>query len=118
MVGETDDAVEPLDLGDGIFNGLAGGFVDDVEDFLDRVPRGLGCGPPGKLLGDRVHRLDVALGVAGDDRVADGLKGGAQALLRAKGLLGADAENVMRLPEVGGDLLQQAPDVDTDDEAE
>ena len=42
VVGEADDAVEALDLGDGIFDELAGGFVDDAEDFFEGLVEGFG----------------------------------------------------------------------------
>ncbi len=49
----------------------AGGLVDDVEELVDAEPLGLADGPPGALLGDRVHELDAAAVVGGDDAVGD-----------------------------------------------
>ena len=42
VVGDADDEVEALDLGDGVFNGQAGGLVDDVEDLSERGGRAPG----------------------------------------------------------------------------
>ena len=118
VVGEADDAVETLDLGDGVFDVLPGGLVDDVEDFLDRTVDGLGLEPAGELLGDDVHHLDVAVGVAGDDSVADGGERGAQVLFGLEELFGAEALQVERLAEGGGDCFEAAAGEEADDEAD
>ena len=68
---------EALDLGDGILHRLAGRLVDDAEDFFERPAVGLGLAPAGELLRHRIHHLDPAIGVAGDDPVADGVQRGA-----------------------------------------
>ena len=59
-------------------------------------PRACGLEPAGEFLSDGVHHLDLALGVAGDDSVADGGEGGAQVLLGLEELLGAAALQVER----------------------
>ncbi len=43
--------------------------------------------PAGELLGDEVHKDDVAVGVAGDDGVADTANGGVQPLFAGVGLV-------------------------------
>ncbi len=106
------------DADDGVFEGFAGGFVDDGEDEFDGLIAGVAFGPAGELLGGVVEGLDAAFDVAGDDSVTDGAEGGAEALFRAEGLLGADAEDVVRLAEGGGDLLDEGADVKADDEAD
>ena len=53
MVGDADDAVEPLDLGDGGLHGFAGRLVDDVEDLFERLSAGLGLAPAGQLSAPR-----------------------------------------------------------------
>ena len=81
-------------------------------------PAGLGFGPAGELLGDRVHHLDPAVGVAGDDAVADGGEGGAQVLLGVEELLGAAALQVERAAEGGGDGFEAVAGEEADDEAD
>ncbi len=118
VVGEGDDAIEALHLGDRVLERLAGGPIDDVEDLVHGEAVGVFVGPAGELLGDVVHGVDASLGVAGDDAVADGLEGRAQLLLGAEGLFGANAEDVEGLAEGAGDILQLAPGVEADDEAD
>ena len=96
VVGDADDAVEALDLGDGGFHGLAGGLVEDVEDVSRGCPAGFGLSPAGQFAGHRVHHLDASLGVAGDDSVADGGEGGAELLFGFKELFGAASEDLER----------------------
>jgi hypothetical protein len=76
MVGEADDGAEAANLVDGAFDGLAGLFVDDAEDDVERLADGVGFGPAGEGLGDRVHEDDLAGGLAGDDGVADAAEEG------------------------------------------
>ena len=110
--------LQALHLGDGIFDGQAGGLVDDVEDLVERAVLGLGLGPSGEFLGDRVHHLDAAFGVACDDSIADGGKRGAQMLLGEEELFGAAALEVDRAAEgcVGG--LQATSGEEADEEAD
>jgi len=50
-------------------------LVDDVEDAFQRLARRFGLGPAGQGLGHRVQEGDAAVGVGGDDRVADAREG-------------------------------------------
>ena len=118
VVGEADGAIEPCDLGDGVLDRFTGGLVEDVEDAFEGEIAGGGFVPPGELLGDIVHGLNEALFAAGDDPVADGLEGGAELLLGAEGLFGADAERVVGLAVGVGDLVDQAPGVEADGESD
>ena len=49
----------------------AGRFVDDGEHLRDRALARFGQRPAGEPLGDRIHELDAARRVDGDDRVGD-----------------------------------------------
>ena len=118
VVGDADDAVEPLDFGDGVLNRLAGGLVDDVEDFADGAIAGVGFEPSGEFLGDGIHQLDLALGVAGDDTVADGGEGGTEVLLGLEELFGAAALQVEGAAEGCGDGLEAVAGEEADDEAD
>ena len=116
VFGELRNLVEPLDLGDGIFDRFARGGIEDAEDGLDWLVMSFTGGPPSELLSDVVHCVHVSFGVAGNDAVGDGLESGAQLLLGAERLLGAQAEHIVRLPEGTRDVLQLTPAVEPDDE--
>ena len=74
---------------DGVGQRLAGRLVDDVEDPGHRLAAGLGDGPAGQPLGDRVQVVDDARGVGADDAVADRGEGHLrELLLLGEGLLG------------------------------
>jgi len=84
-----------------------GGLVDDVEDLVERKVAGLGLGPSGEFLGDQVHHLDAAFGVAhAMTSIADGGKRGAQVLLGEEELFGASALEVDGVAEGGVGGLQ------------
>ena len=72
VVGEAADEARVDDLPDRLLDGLPGLFVDDAEDVFQAFPEGLGRRPSGERLGDGVHVGDEAVGVGGQDRVADG----------------------------------------------
>ena len=118
VVGDGDDALQALHLDDGIFDGLAGDLVDDVEDLIEREVACLGLGPSGEFLGDGVHHLDAAFGVACDDSVADGGKRGAQVLLGLEELFGAAALQVDGAAECGVGGLHAAARVESDEQAD
>ena len=118
VVAYGDDALQALDLDDGIFDGQAGGLVDDVEDLVEREVACLGLGPSGEFLGDGVHHLDAAFGVAGDDSIADGGKRGAQVLLGLEELFGAASLQVDGAAECGVGGLHAAARVEADEQAD
>ena len=72
VVGEAADEARLDDLPHRLLDGLAGLLVDDAEDVFQGLPEGLGRRPSGERLGDGVHVGDEAVGVGGQDRVADG----------------------------------------------
>ena len=118
VVLQADGLVGAGDAGDGVFERLAGGLVEDGEDEVEGLLAGLGFGPAGQLLRGVVDAEDAAFGVAGDHAVADGLEGGAKLFFRSEGLFGADAQDVVRLTEGAGDLLDQRAEVEADNQAE
>ena len=117
VVGDADDAIGALDLGDRVIDGLAGCFVDDVEDLLDGAAARLGLDPSSKFLGNRVHHQDFSVGVAGDDSITDGGEGGAQILLGVEELLGAEALEVEGFLELGGDGFEALLGEQADEQA-
>ena len=117
VVGEADDALEALDFGDGGFDELAGGFVDDVEDLFEGPVEGFGLRPAGELLGDGVEQFDAAFGVADDDAVADGGERGAEALFGLEGGLGVAAEAVEGALVGVRNAMQAADGEDADEDA-
>ena len=50
-------------------------LVDDVKDLLDILSGGVGERPSGQRLGDRIEVIDAAVGIGGDDAIADGGEG-------------------------------------------
>ena len=101
VVGKADDGAEAAHLVDGIFDSLAGLFVEDGEDFVEGFAASFVFVPAGKLLGDEVHEDDVAIGVAGDDRVADAADGGVEPLLAGVRLFALQLD-LLDLAVVGG----------------
>ena len=85
---------------------------------LDGAAARLGFEPSGKFLGNRVHHLDLSVGVAGDDSVADGGEGGAQVLLGVEELLGAEALQVEGFLEGGGDGFEAVAGEQADEQAD
>ena len=71
MVGEADH--DPFAQGPGrrILDRPASGLVDDAEDGVQRLTRGLPLRPAGQLFGDTVEVVDAPVGVGADDGVAD-----------------------------------------------
>ena len=69
-----------------------------------------------------IHHLNSALGIAGDDSVADGGQSGAQLLLGLKDLFGAASEDIERCLIGAGDGVQavagEQADKDADAESE
>ena len=74
MIRQADDAPLPQDLGHGTFHRLVRLLVEDVKHRLQRLPLGLGLAPAGEFLGHRVHPAYLAVGIGGDDAVADGVE--------------------------------------------
>ncbi len=72
MIREPTDKPGVDDVPDRLLGGLSGLFVDDAEDVFQAYPEGFRLRPSGERLGDRVHVGDEAIGVRGQDRVADG----------------------------------------------
>jgi len=107
VVGEADDGAEATYFVDGIFDGGAGLLVEDGKDIMEGDALGFALGPAGELLGDEVHEGYVAIGVAGDDCVADAANGGVEPLLAGIGLVGAEFD----FPDLGvvegGELLEE-----------
>ena len=97
VVGEAADEPRVDDLPHRLLGGLSGLFVDDAEDVFQVFPEGLGRRPSGERLGDGVHVGDEAVGVGGQDRVADGgerhliPRGGPGARPRRPPVLGLDS---------------------------
>jgi hypothetical protein len=118
VLGDADDALEALHLGDGIFDGQMGGLVDDVEDLVERKVAGLGLSPSGEFLGDQVHHLDAAFGVACDDAIAYGGKRGAQVLLGLEEIFGTAALQVDGVAKCGVGGLQTSAREEADHEAD
>src|SRR5262249_43088890 len=71
MVRQPDDMAFGDDLGDGVFHGLPGLFVDDVEDRWKRMTRRLLARPPCQRFGDGVEQGHSSFGVGRDDRISD-----------------------------------------------
>lgn len=59
----------------GVFHGLARGFVDDREYLGERFVERFLFAPAGELLGHRVEIGDQAMRVGGDHGVTDGMQG-------------------------------------------
>ena len=74
LVGDRDDAPFAQRARHGIFERLARRFVEDVEDFAQRLAARLARLPAGQILGDRIQVLDAAFGVGRDHGVADRLQ--------------------------------------------
>src|SRR5210317_2081188 len=64
-------AVAAYRHGKRIFQWLTGFFVKTAKDLIDRAPAGIVDFPARQFLGHRVDVFNVALGVGGDDSVAD-----------------------------------------------
>lgn len=54
-----------------VFDRLAGSFVDDVKHIPQRAARGVLARPADQLLGNRIEKIDPALGVGADDCITD-----------------------------------------------
>ena len=65
----------------GLSPAFARPLVDHRQNAADELRLRLAVLPPGQALGDRIHVVDPALGVGGDDRIADRLQGDLRALL-------------------------------------
>ena len=63
--------VAPNRHGKRIFQWLTGFFVKTAKDLIDRAPAGIVDLPARQFLGHRIDVFNVALGVGGDDSVAD-----------------------------------------------
>jgi hypothetical protein len=107
VVGEADDGAETADLIHRIFNDGSGLLVEDAEDIVEGETSGFAFGPAGELLGYEVHEGDVAVGVAGDDGIADAAEGDVEPLLARIGLFGAELD----LPDLrvieAGELVEE-----------
>ena len=64
-----------------ILHGLAGVFVDDVENLFKRFATGFLLPPTREQLGRRIEQFHAAFGVGGDDRIANASKNDAVTLL-------------------------------------
>ena len=67
--------------GDGTGRSLACCLFDDGKDLIERTSHGFGLSPAGHLLGGGVHEGDAALGVDGNDAIANRLQGDPEAFL-------------------------------------
>ena len=85
VVGESDDEAGAEDFFDGAFDGVAGVFVDDVEDFDDGLAAGFGEGPAGEGFGDGVHEGDAGVEIGDEDGVADAAEGDGEEVFLAAG---------------------------------
>jgi hypothetical protein len=104
MVGETDDCAETADFIDGVFNGYTCVLVEDGKDLVEGFCFGVRLRPAGELFGDYIHEFDVAVGVAGNDCVADAANCGVQPLLTSVRFLAAQLD-LPNLASVGGGQL-------------
>jgi hypothetical protein len=59
---------------DGIFDRLAGFFVEDDKDFLQRSVTSFGKTPSGQLLGSGIEELHPSFGIGHDNRIADAVQ--------------------------------------------
>ena len=75
MVAEADGQPSLDDDPDRLFDGRPRRLVDDAKDLLDLSPGCLGERPSGQRLGDGIEVVDAAVGVGGDDAIADGSEG-------------------------------------------
>ena len=75
MVPEPDGQPPLDDLPDRLLDGLPRRLVDDAKDLLDLHPGRVGERPAGERLGDGIEVVHAAVGVGGDDAVADGREG-------------------------------------------
>ena len=69
-------------------------------------------------MGDWVHHLDTAIGIAGDDSISDGGKCGAQVLLGQKEFFGPVALEVDGAAEGGVGGLQATTGEEADEKAD
>jgi len=70
--------------GQRIFQRFAGFLVESAEDLFDRPPLTILEAPSRERLGNRIQIVDDALGIGGDDAVADALQRDLRALLLAE----------------------------------
>ena len=85
VVGESDDEAGAEDFFDGALDGVAGVFVDDVEDFGGGFTAGFGEGPAGEGFGDGVHEGDAGVDIGDEDGVADAAEGDGEEVFLAAG---------------------------------
>ncbi len=81
MVGQADDLPFRETARDRVRRRLAGLLVDDVEDFTEGAPLGLGRGPAGERLRHGIEVLHDRASIGRDDGVADGMQRDLGALL-------------------------------------
>ena len=75
MVAEPDGQPSLDDDPDRLFDGLPRRLVDDAKDLLDLLPGRLGERPSSQRLGDGIKVVHAAVGIGGDDAIADGREG-------------------------------------------
>ena len=71
VIGQADDNSFAQNFVHRIFRRLAGFFIDDVENFFQRLAGRLVGFPPGHHFGDRIEKSDFALSIGRDHCVAD-----------------------------------------------
>jgi hypothetical protein len=74
VIGESHHGAALQHLLDRILDRAPSPLVDDVEHLFAVAADGVPHRPAGEVLGHRIHELDVAVDVGGDDGVADALE--------------------------------------------
>ena len=80
MVGQGHGPAFAQHAGDGLFQRLAGLFVDDFKDGRQGPARNLLTRPAGQRCRHGIEKVDAARGIGGDYRVADAVQDNAQPL--------------------------------------
>ena len=89
MVGQPDYLAVPKHFDHGAFRYDPRHFLNDIESLAQITSTSFGQGPSGQLLRYVIHEFNVAVGIGGDDGVADALQGRGPTLLAgAQRLLG------------------------------
>ena len=68
---QSDDDALPQGSGGRVLDRVATRFIDDLENGVQRFPRCLLLRPAGQGLSHRVQEGNAAVGVGGDDRIAN-----------------------------------------------
>ena len=75
MIGKAHDHPQLEHFGDRVFHNAAGMFVDDPEYLWNGPGHGIGQAPARQFFRYGIHKGDPALGIGGNDRIADAGQG-------------------------------------------